>query len=373
MNVSFVVPGSGARHLPDDSVSALSPGRLEQAKRAFTARRASLGSAVRLIADGVTPHAGDLLLARVIRLGQHTGLQLPTGRRAKLYANDEIIVCYGNRYAPDQFEAVVPSDLAPCHLVAGGGIAAMARHWHGKMRRPTDIQPLGLLADAAGQVLNVAQFRLREDTSIACIGPRVIAVAGTSMNAGKTTAAAHLMRGLIASGLRVAAAKVTGTGAAGDIMMFVDAGADPVVDFTDFGYASTYRVPPAEVEQIMRQAVGYLGRSAPDVIVFEVADGVYQQETAALLKSQAFRRMVSGILFAAPDSLSATAGVDWLEQRGLPVLAVSGALTASPLAIQETLQATHLPVLGLAQLADPTAVRALLQDLHRRARAGGTI
>jgi hypothetical protein len=37
---------------------------------------------------------------------------------------DAIIVAYGHRYAPDQFEAYVPEDLGPCHLVAGGGVAA---------------------------------------------------------------------------------------------------------------------------------------------------------------------------------------------------------------------------------------------------------
>ena len=44
----------------------------------------------------------------------------------------------------------------------------------------------------------------------------VLIVAGTAMNAGKTTAAARLIKGLQRAGLRVGAAKVTGTGAGGD-------------------------------------------------------------------------------------------------------------------------------------------------------------
>ena len=165
--------------------------------------------------------------------------------------------------------------------------------------------------------------------------------------------------------------EITHTSSTSKIALTFDAGASPVIDFTDFGYASTYRVPTGEVEQLMRQIIGHLTRTAPDVIVLEIADGLYQQETSALLKSALFRRAVNGIVFAAPDSLGAAAGVEWLEQRGLPVLAVAGALTASPLAIQEASQATHLPVLGLAELLDPATVRTLLTDLSLRVSGGG--
>ena len=35
----------------------------------------------------------------------------------------EIMVAYGNRYAPDQFEAELPKTMASCHLAAAGGVA----------------------------------------------------------------------------------------------------------------------------------------------------------------------------------------------------------------------------------------------------------
>ena len=61
----------------------------------------------RLLRDA-EPQPGDLVLARVTRVGQHQHIEQVTGRRAKLWQDDEIIVAYGNRYAPDQFEAFVP-------------------------------------------------------------------------------------------------------------------------------------------------------------------------------------------------------------------------------------------------------------------------
>ena len=50
------------------------------------------------------------------------------------------------------------------------------------------------------------------------------------MDAGKTQTATFLVRGMVTAGLRVGYAKVTGTGAGGDIWWLKDAGADPVLE-----------------------------------------------------------------------------------------------------------------------------------------------
>jgi hypothetical protein len=332
-------------------VSALEPGRLQQAKPAYTTRRIALFEAGTLVSGAVRPRAGDLVLARVTRVRQHARIELPTGRRAFLHEGDEVLVCYGNRYAPDQYEAVVPQDLGPCHLVAAGGVAARSLSRHASMKPPTEITPIGLVGDRAGRPINLGDWalpRLRAGRA----RPFTVAVVGTSMNAGKTTAAAHLIKGLVRAGLRVGAAKVTGTGAGGDYWFMYDSGASVVLDFTDAGFASTYRATLGELEDIFSTLTAHLGQTGVDAIVLEVADGLYQDETAALLKSAVFRCGVEGVLFAAGDAMGAAAGSRWLSERGLPVLGVSGALTASPLAIREAAQATGLPVLDLGQLAD---------------------
>ena len=92
------------------------------------------------------PRAGDVVLARIEALGHHTRLHLPDGRRRALFVGDDVILAYADRYAPSQFEAAVPIQLEPCHLVAGGGIAAMVTERHRQVRRPTQIRPLGLVA-----------------------------------------------------------------------------------------------------------------------------------------------------------------------------------------------------------------------------------
>lgn len=101
----------------------------------------------------------------------------------------------GARYAPDQFEAALPAHLEPCDLVAAGGVAAAVRSKHSGMKDPTRLEPQGLLTSADGRVLNVA------DGALPPLGPALlqvptVLVAGTGMNAGKTTSMAALVHGL---------------------------------------------------------------------------------------------------------------------------------------------------------------------------------
>jgi Domain of unknown function (DUF1611_C) P-loop domain len=339
-----------AGDVPIRPMQAVDPARLHAAKRGFTTRHVGVAAIRTLVTGSVRPKAGDLVLARVEKIGQHGRIQLPSGRPAALFVGDEIVICYGNRYAPNQFEAEVPRSLEPCHLVAAGGVAAKSLSRHSRMKAPTAVTPIGLLGDAAGKVLNLRDFRVPAAPSTASGGATVIAIAGTSMDAGKTTTAAFLIKGLIRAGHRVAAIKATGTGSCNDTAMMQDAGAVRVLDFVDAGYASTYRVPPKDIEHAFRFLLDHARHTAADYIVVEVADGLLQAETAALLTSDTFNRTIRGVIFCAGDALGALAGVEWLERRGTTVLAVSGVLTASPLAIGEAHAATRLPVLSREDL-----------------------
>ena len=364
--------GQPVTKIPRPFVSPIETNRLIKAKAAYTTRRVPISKAVHLISGDVVPAPGDLVLARVDHLGQHKRIELGNGRRAPLFPGDEIVLCYGHRYAPDQFEGEVPGSLEPCHMVAAGGIAACAISKHVSRRAATRITPLGLLGDARGRPVNLADHAL-EPASPETALPMTIAAVGTSMNAGKTTTAAYLIRGLVNAGLKVGAVKVTGTGAGGDAWLMIDAGADLVLDFTDAGYASTHRVPLRELEGILTTLTAHLQRAGVDAIVLEVADGLFQEETSALLCSSVFRQTVSGIIFAAGDAMGAATGVNWLYDHDLPVVAISGKLTASPLAIRETRGATGLPVMGLDQLSDPGIADTIRQHLesHSRCRQAG--
>lgn len=183
--------------------------RKKRIKWAYTTRNIDQQKVTNLLIGERKPSAGDLLLARVDRIGHHAKLELTSSRRAEMFEGDEIAVVFGNRYAPDHYEAIVPDRIEPCRLVAAGGVAGRLLNSHSRMKSATHISPLGLLADADGTPINLSSCRLPQPAVINP-EPLVLVVAGTSMNSGKTTACANLVKGFVRRGLQVAAAKLPG-------------------------------------------------------------------------------------------------------------------------------------------------------------------
>lgn len=347
-----------------EDVFPLPEGALRHSHWSFVTRRVDRSVAKVLLSGNRHPQVGDLVLARVEQLGHHGNLQLVDGRRRRLFPGDLVIVAYANRYACEQFEAEVPQSLSACHLVAGGGIASRALSWHDRIvKGPTAIRPLGLLGDAQGRRVNVADFALGP-VALAGEAPPVFAIVGTAMDAGKTETAAHLVRGLRATGRRAGYIKVTGTGAGGDGWLLHDAGAESVLDFTDAGLPSTWRTPIARLEAVIDVLISNSVAAGMNAIVMEIADGVYQQETRELLRSKTFTRRVSGIVLAARDAMGASAGLCALADQDRPVLALSGLLSASPLQRREAEEATGVATLDREALASGTVALRLISTVE---------
>lgn len=315
----------------------------------------------------ITPQVGDVMLARVVTINNHKRVETPDSRKAILFEGAVLMLAYGHRYAADQFLAHVPENLDTCHLVAAGGIAGQVTERHARIGAPTIIEPLGLLSDEAG-VVNLRDFAAyRNDPPAAAPArtdrPEVIAVLGTSMNSGKSTTMACLANGLMKSGLRVASGKVTGTGAGNDRMIYHDAGSAEVVDFTDYGYPTTFKLDMAAIRDLSINMVVDLAAKNVDVILVEIADGIYQTETYQLLRDANFQAVVDQVVFSASDALGARTGVQELLSAGLPVAAASGVMTSSPLATNEAgmvLAEFGVPVVGTYQLKDATTATNLL-------------
>ncbi len=346
--------------ITERKLTKLSGKRLAAAKRSFVTRNMCVDDFHYLVDGNIKPTAGDLVLARIDKLGQHQRIELTNGRRAHLFPGDEVIVSYGSRYAPDQFLADLPESMAPCSLVAAGGIASNVTAKHSRMKNATKITPLGFLAAHNKKIINLRDRQL-PDTAPSNNCPMVLAVVGSSMNSGKTTTMAFLARGLVRAGLSVGAAKITGTGAGPDFWKIKDAGAYPVIDFTDMGLASTYKVDAGRIESIMERQVNYLSHHKVDVILLEVADGLAQKETSALLQSKCIKSLVDGVFFAAAEALSVKSAVDWLRSYDLPLIGISGSLTASPLVLEETRQLCSVPVFTKEELSSASFHQHLLE------------
>lgn len=350
---------------PHASVVAGTMAALSTAHWTFTTRRVDRNDVAGLSRGFATARTGDLVLCEVTEINQHRRLQLTTKRYKKSYVGDLFVACIGDRYAPDQYQGRAEITAGCGHLLAGGGVVGTVEHAHERMAPPTQVRPLGLLIDAGGSVINISRYGVKRQPIPSDI--TVIGVFGASMNAGKTTAAVSLAHGLSRAGYNVAGAKITGTGSFGDFVAFEDAGL-ATFDFTDAGLASTYRVPLARIEDGFETLVGHAVAGGAQIVVAEIADGVFQKETAAILRGSRIKDRMDGILFAAPDALGSVGGVTVLDGYGLRPFAVSGMVTRSPLAVREAMAETGVPHLTREQLSDPASitdrVRPFLRSPH---------
>lgn len=331
------------------------------AKWAFTTRRVVRDDAAGLRANVSDARAGDLVLGQVLKIGQHKSIQLTHGRASQLYFDDYVVLACGDRYAPDQFEAVAELDPESSDLVAAGGLIGRMRHAHMKMGAPTQIKPLGLLVDDANEVINLNAYRLPKANVLPQV--LVIGVVGASMNAGKTTAAASLAHGLSRAGFPVAALKATGTGAFGDYNAFLDAGVRYVADFTDVGMASTYRQPIERIEEGFASLLADAAANGARIAVVELADGVFQEETARLLRRSKVRDALNGLVLAVPDALGAVGGMKILREMRLEPIAVSGMVTCSPLAVAEAQALIPVPFASCDELRNSLYASNLVGEM----------
>ena len=293
------------------------------------------------------PRLGDLVVARVVSVGEHDHLENVHGRRMRLYPGDVVVGALGNRYATDFYEGYLPSGSV-AHLLTAGGVVGLVASAHARRGEPTRLEVLGSLADASGVGLSMDEFALTAPVSGS--GPELgtFVVVGSSMNAGKTTTAAALIRGWARAGLCVGAGKVTGSGSGKDRWMYEDAGAGVIVDFLDFGMASTFGYPLARLHQTMVGIRDTLVARGASVVVLEIADGLLQEETRGL--AAGLPGFADGAVLAVADALSAVGGMSIMRGLGVPVRVVSGLVTASPLASREAAAATGVAVLSPAEL-----------------------
>lgn len=332
-----------------------------KAKWAFSTRRVDQTQAHALDTDFAATRPGDLILGQLLSIGQHQRIQLSVGRPSTLYPGDLVVLPCGARYAPDQFEGIAEIDPEGCDMLAGGGCLGRMLERNARIKAPTRIKPLGRIMNARGQALNVADFALPRAAGRSTLP--VIAVLGAAMNSGKTTATVALSHGLTRAGCRVATIKATGTGAFGDYNDYVDAGTHVVADFTDAGMVTTYLEPLERIKQGIDDLLWYGQRSGAGIAIMEVADGLFQKETAALIADEMFQERVAGVVFACGDALAAAGGVAELARLGLEPVALTGMLSCSPMASAEAQAATGIEVVTRDQLLDPVKANQLASIL----------
>ena len=294
------------------------------------------------------PRPGDLALARLECIGKNAGLELPNGRRCSLHEGDLLAVVFGHRYATQQFEGYAQVDGDRCDLLSMGGLCGLVKSKHASVPEPTRLRVLGAIGDAEERPLRLRAFALAPIPPLAY--PRVILVCGSSMDAGKTHTAMSLIVGLCRQGQKVASIKLTGTAAGRDTWTMLDAGACLALEFVDGGLPSTYRATLQELLDLYKLLRGHAGTRGAEWVVVEIADGLLQEETAALLRSPDFIATVDAWVFATGDPVAALGGVGTLRDWGIEVAGISGLISMSPLGIREVEAATGVRCLTAGEL-----------------------
>jgi molybdopterin-guanine dinucleotide biosynthesis protein len=170
----------------------------------------------------------------------------------------------------------------------------------------------------------------------------VVLIIGTSMDAGKTVAAAAIVRELKAIGLRVAGAKLTGVGRNRDILAMREAGADLILDFVDAGLPSTV-VPRADFEAALRILCSKLAAARPDVVVAEAGASPLEPYNGAPAIEMLGDRVAATVLCAS-DPYAVVGVIDAFGAR--PDL-VSGRATSTSAGVELIEKLVGIPALNM--------------------------
>jgi hypothetical protein len=340
---------------------------LSEARIPYVLRRVPVAAFRRLLPfDGDRVDAGMVALAEVTKIAKNAHLELRNGRRCALHEGDVIAVVFGNRYATLQFEGYARRDAERCDLLSMGGLCGLVESKHARVPDPTRLRLLGAIGDDDSRPLRLRDFCL--PSTVGRAATRSIAVCGSSMDAGKTHTVMSLILGLQLSGARVAGIKLTGTATGKDTWNMLDAGACVALDFVDGGYPSTYLCSTDELVSLYGLLIGHARAAGADWVVVEIADGLLQQETAALLRHPEFRNAVDMWMFAASDPMAAESGALILRRLGIEPIGMSGIMSMSALGIREAEGATGIR----CYTADELHGGILNDSLQLAAVGGGT-
>jgi len=277
------------------------------------------------------PRVGDVIVARALTESATYGnLELPSGRLAKVNAGDTLLGTLGKRRALKGFVGDVPQSVKPgdrLHLLNMGGVIGLCKGHHSSLSDAIEVEVVGLAADDAGRVLNIADHAIPTAEKLAPSAP-VIVIAGTCMNSGKTVAATEIIRQAANAGLKVAAGKISGIACLRDTLNMQDHGAVVTASFLDCGLPST--VDHDDLPAVAKSIINYLNSFDPDLVVVELGDGIVGGYSVdSVLKDPEIRAAISAFVFCASDYVGVIGGATVLGELGIGIDVIAGSVTDS--------------------------------------------
>jgi len=291
-------------------------------KIASVTQACGLSREVRVSAD-IPAEEGVVVVVEVLNnKSTYNTLELTSGRMAKVGKGDVVVGALGHRKALFGYSGHVPTSLKPGDIIQMlniGGVLGVCDSVNPDKGKPFDCRVIGValtfpyLGERIGVPARVGKSKLDYDARLDTRGVPVVALAGTCMEAGKTAAACAIVARMRHRGLIVDAFKATGVSLRRDILAMEDAGARRSMIFTDLGVCTTTR---SNGPALTRTMLTELASGKPDVIVFELGDGILgTYGVDAILECPDVRAALTGVVLSANDPVAAWGGVKLLRER----------------------------------------------------------
>ncbi|MGH8265203.1 MAG: hypothetical protein ACRET4_17120 [Steroidobacteraceae bacterium] len=288
------------------------------------------------IATDIPVAEGTVLVVEVLtNKSTYNTLELTSGRMAKVSKGDVIVGALGHRKALFGYSGHLPEVLQAgdvIQLLNIGGVLGICDSVNPDKGKPFDCRVLGVvltfpyLGERIGVPAKVGYRALDFEAELDTRGVPVVALAGTCMEAGKTAAACSIVSRMRHRGLVVDAFKATGVSLRRDILAMEDCGARRTMIFTDLGVVTT---TPKTGPALTRTMLTEMASGKPDVIVFELGDGILgAYGVEAILASEDIRKSLTAVVLSANDPVAAWGGIKLLKDKfGITPAAVTGPST----------------------------------------------
>ncbi len=275
------------------------------------------------ISTDIPCEEGVVLVVEILNnKSTYNTLELTSGRMAKLARGDIVVGALGHRKALFGYSGHLPESVQAGDVIQMlniGGVLGICDSATPDKGKPFDCRVLGVvlqfpyLGERIGVPARVGFKALDFNAPLNTRGIPVVALAGTCMEAGKTAAACAIVARMRHRGLIVDAFKATGVSLRRDILAMEDAGARRSMIFTDLGVVTTTpRTGPA----LTRSMLTEMASGKPDVIVFELGDGILgTYGVEAILKCDDIRAAITGLVLSANDPVAAWGGVKLLREK----------------------------------------------------------
>jgi hypothetical protein len=323
-----------------------------------------------VIGTEIPARAGTIIAARVLNSKtSYNTLEDVHGRFVTLHPGDVIAGSLGDRDALYGYSGRVPEKVSvgdKLFLLNLGGVIGEGAQPAPGIGAPFELEVLGSVLEfphldtRVGIPACVQRAALPPAKMPKCTPP-ILALLGTCMDSGKTTAAAVMIAEFVRSGMSVAAGKLTGVSLRRDILAMEDCGASPVSLFTDFGVITTTEDNAVAATHSL---IDHLCDSDPDLIVLEMGDGLLgTYGVNALLSDAAVAKALNGIVLCAQDPVGAWGAAELLKQRyGLKPALIAGRVTDTPVGRRYCQEELGVPAWN-ALMDGPEEVLKLVRSL----------